>query len=385
MSRSTHARCAVGMLSIAAIGTLAQVAAAQSPAQSVPLPGVTATPATPSSPPAAAAGPAGPVPESKPQSPPQSPTEIHPPVPMHALSEAVTLESGATCLDADRLIRRVARWLGRDQVEMPIRVSVHGSAARANSVSFVIDRGAGDRAERSISDGPTDCDQLHSAVALSIALAIDATDPNSQGGALSSDDIPDDETLLQTPEKAEPPYFRLAAGLFGFATSGVLTDVAGAGAVRVEVGLVRWLDLRAGALTMAVGDQSIAGAALDTAWFDASLTGAYLEACPAFNAAPKFRALACAGTMAGSFRTAGHGPGISASSQASAWLALTGGFEAQAELASRLALAVSVDLAVPLIGHRIELLATDGSAAGDPRVLLPVGVLVGVGLVFRIL
>ena len=216
------------------------------------------------------------------------------------------------------------------------------------------------------------------------SLAIDATDPNAVSAALSSEDLPDDETLLQTPEKAEPPYFRLAAGVFGLATSGVLTDVAGAGAVRAEVGFVRWLDLRAGALTMAVGDQSIGGASLDTAWFEASLTGGGLEACPAFNVAPKFRALACVGAIAGRFRTAGHGSAINASSHASLWLALTGGFEAQAELASRLALAVSVDLAVPLIGHRIELQATDGTGAGRPRVLLPVGVLIGVGLVIRI-
>lgn len=374
----------MGVLSIAAIGTLASVVSAQPPAQAVAAGVKSAASSAAQSPSPAAASPASPVVGATPTGAAPSTAVVPAAAPTHALSEAVTLDSGATCLDADTLVRRVARWLGRDQVEIPIRVNVRGSAARANSVSFVIDRGADDRAERTIFDGPTDCDQLHSAVALSIALAIDATDPNAERGAPTSEELPDDETLLQTPKKAEPPYFRLAVGLFGLATSGVLTDVAGAGAVRAELGLVRWLDLRAAALTMAVGDQPIGGVALGTAWFEASLTGGHFEACPAFNVAPKFRALACAGTMAGAFRTVGHGSAISSSTHASLWLSVTGGFEAQAELSSRLALAVAVDLAVPLIGHRIQLQAADGSRAGQPRVLLPVGILIGVGLVFRI-
>jgi hypothetical protein len=306
-----------------------------------------------------------------------------PDVPTLALEQALTLESGATCLELDRLLGRVKRWLQRDRVEAPIHVHVKGSPTHERSVSFVIDRGGGKRASRAINDAPADCDQLHSAVALSIALAIDASDPNAEPGA-SLEDLPDDEELLEKPEPPSPPYFRLAIAALGQAGSGVLTDVSWGGALRVEVGFLRWLDLRAGALYSGVTDQNVGDVSLREARFDAQLLSGFVDGCGAHLVSAQFRMLACAGTAVGQLFLQGHGSAIESRAPAALWVAMLGSAEVQAELQPWLALGVSVELVVPLAKHRMVLVDLRGEQVGDARTLLPVGVLVGGGLIFRL-
>lgn len=315
------------------------------------------------------------------------------PAPKRPLAEALTLSPGATCLEEDVLARRVERWLERDRVDAAITVSVRGHAQRSNSVSFVIDRGADNRAERTIAEGPSDCDQLHSAVALSIALAIDASDAvdasaangaNAQGGHAAHVELPDDETLLEPAEKPGPRYFRLALAAFGHATSGVLTNVAWAGSARVEVGFLPWLDLRAGVVGTALADQTLDEVDEDDATFSVSLLAGRADACLAHGLALQFRAVVCAGALAGRFRTEGHGSALDAFVEDSMWFGGAGSIEAQAELQSWLALAVALDLWVPFVGHRIALQDVNGTRLGEPRELLPLGLLVGIGIVFRV-
>ncbi|HKU37923.1 MAG TPA: hypothetical protein VJR89_07245, partial [Polyangiales bacterium] len=48
--------------------------------------------------------------------------------PAIALEDIVSVNPGATCLERGRLIDRVARWLERTQVTIPLRVQVRGDS-----------------------------------------------------------------------------------------------------------------------------------------------------------------------------------------------------------------------------------------------------------------
>lgn len=297
-----------------------------------------------------------------------------PPVPSRPLNEALVLEPGATCLERERLVRRVERWLQRDRVDATLRVEVHGDRADRHKVVFVIDRGEGDRALRAIDDGPPDCDQLHAALALSIALAIDA---NLGLGSEPAPELPDDDALLAG--KETPRYLKLGAALMLHATSGLLTDVSAGASARLEIGFMPWLDLRLGAFGSTVDGQTIPDVSPGT--FAARLLAGRADGCVAHPIA-KLRLMACAGGMAGVFVAEGNGFAGDPGTDPQAWAALVGGFELQAELARWLALAVAVDLVVPFGTRTIQVVDPLGNPS-RPRTLTSVAVLVGAGPVLR--
>lgn len=331
--------------------------------------------------PGAAPGPARtPAPSNTAPSPNVAPTAPNPAPVTFPLDAAIVLNPGATCLDREMLVRRVARWLQRDRIEADLHVFVQGDRTRANAVSFVIDRGQGNRAERRVDDAPADCDQFHSALALSIALAIDATLRGEDGGEVETQ-LPSDEELLAKPPKAEPPYFRLAFAIFGQATAGLLTSVSGALSGRLDIGFVPWLDLRFGALATQLSNQNFA---IAPGTFSIELLAARLDVCLTHTMADGFRMAACAGGMQGGLRTRGHeDSNLSSDSGVGFWMAWVGSVEAQAELLPWLAIAASVDLVVPLARHRIVVTAPDSHMVVDQRKLTAVAVLVGAGPVFR--
>jgi hypothetical protein len=302
-----------------------------------------------------------------------SPAAALPSVPTRPLEQAVEFTPGATCLERELLLRRVARWLRRDDVDAGLTIKVQGSATRKNSASFAMVHVDGRRAERRIDDAPADCDQFHSALALSIALAIDAT---------LSAPAPAGEEPLAPPEPSGPPYFRLAFGVLGHATAGVLTDVSGALSARAEVGFVPWLDVRGSFVASALSDQRFPNA---EGRFDIQLLAGAIDACLAHSVAPHLRLAVCAGAMAGALQTRGHEDArLDARKDAKPWFGLDGSFEAQAELLPWLALVAGVDLVVPLATQRIIVAASDSNAAAGERELTSVGVLIGAGPVFRV-
>jgi hypothetical protein len=300
--------------------------------------------------------------------------------PLQPLAQAIAVEPGATCLQVEKLVRRVARWLQRELIDARIRIEVHGDRTQKNRVAFEIDRSGGERAERTISDAPEDCDQFHAALALSIALAIDASSQDSGLDRLRREELPSDEELLAKPEKPEPPYLRLGMALFGHATAGLLTDTSSAASARLEVGFLRWLDLRLGALGTQVDGQPLRPPAVDGTFYAGLLVGRF-DACAVWPVSDGLRALACVGAAAGSLRTRGH-HFATERTQNRLWSGALGGIEAQAQLLSWFALAASVDLTVPLARHRIQALGPHGELVGE-RLLTSVAVLIGVGPVFR--
>ena len=322
--------------------------------------------------PAASAAPPAATPEPAPEAAP-------PPVPQRPLDEALTLEANATCLERDKLLERVARWLQREHVDEGVEVLVRGSASDAHEVSFVIVRttaqGKPDRAQRTMADAPADCDQLHSALALSIALAIDAN-PGEAG-----EPLPDDEALLAGPP--EPAYFALGGALFVHASSGLLTDLAPALSLRVHVAFVPWLELRLGGLGSVLSGQTMPSriGTRIKGTFDVGVVLGRLDVC-GVHSLEQLRLAACAGGVMGTFGTRGDGFTADSFVQNRLYAAALVGFELQAELASVVALAAGVDLVIPFSDRQIRVVGPDLSVVGE-RSPGPVAVLVGVGPVFR--
>ncbi|MGD8858437.1 MAG: hypothetical protein PVI30_00395 [Myxococcales bacterium] len=309
--------------------------------------------------------------------PPPAPVEPqHPQVPLH---ERIAVEPGATCLDRRRLIRRVARWLERDRIDARIHVRVRGDEERAFGVTFTVERSADHEraAVRTIHDAPHDCDQLHSALALSIALAIDAT-LLEMATAAKAEPLPDDEELLGPAEPEQPRYLRLAAALLGQAGSGVLTGVSLGFGARFELGPAPWLDLRLGAFYTGVSGQEIGS--LD-GQFSADVLAGRLDVCGVVQPADELRMLVCGGVGAGRFHTRGEGFSPS-TEQSELWVATIFGLEAQIRAADWLHVAVGVDLLLPTARRRIQAVSPGGEVADDVTVT-SAGIVVGVGPVFR--
>jgi hypothetical protein len=299
------------------------------------------------------------------------------PVPRHSLLTAIDVRPGATCLAADKLVRRVERWLNQTKVDARIRVLVRGDESDAYKVAFSIDRGDGQApAVRRIDDAPADCEQLHSALALSIALAIDAS-------ILGGGELPDDDVLLEEPAQvaAEAPgYLRVALGVLGQLSTGLVTsDLAFGAAGRLELGFVPWLDLRVGVLFASAGGQRVEAI---PGSYEASIVGGRADVCGAYEPVAVLRLLACGSVVVGQFGTAGHDYTETAQ-QDSLWMAAGGGLEAQALVLDQLALALTADLLIPFARRTIRVLDTAGMPLAE-RELTSVGVVIGVGAVFRV-
>jgi hypothetical protein len=308
------------------------------------------------------------------------PSASAPAVPSRPLAEAIQVNPEASCLDAETLVRRVARWLQRETLDARLTIEVHGGTRTPAEPSFTIDAGDGERAVRKLDDAPADCDQLHSALALSIALAIDAT-LAERAQKTPPPAATDDDELLQ--EKPEPPYLRFAISLFGQAASNLVssTGVAPAASLRLELGLVRFLDLRVGALGSRVGGQEFGST---SGSFTVDLIAGRLEACPVL-ALRQLRVLGCVGTVLGSFRTIGRGfSGGGAGPVALGFYAFSASFELQAEILSWLGVAANVELIAPFQKRSIVLLAADGITPASEQEFESIGLLIGAGPVFRV-
>jgi hypothetical protein len=96
-----------------------------------------------------------------------------------ALKEAVRVEAG-TCLSAPSLVQAIGVWRGTTAVAEGVTVTVsQGSGARAR---FVVRRGDSVLGEREIDGANASCRELSDAVALLIAVALDAAEPGAAAG-----------------------------------------------------------------------------------------------------------------------------------------------------------------------------------------------------------
>ncbi len=209
------------------------------------------------------------------------------------LGDAITLDPGATCLDGLRLTEHVRQWLDSDEIDRRIRVRVLGNRRSSNKAVFIVDKGDGYPTERNFESVPESCVELHSALALSIALAIKAV----------RFDAP-----LREPPSPSAGLKRVAATFQWSFTTGIVnpafTAIAPVGpSGRFELGWLRWLDTRLGIMTSAAYGQLLKAG---EDWrYDVNLWAIRGDLCYGADPVENLRARACLGAAYGLLKTQG--------------------------------------------------------------------------------
>lgn len=88
-------------------------------------------------------------------------------------ASVITVQRGASCLDAERFVAHVNMWLEGGAPPADLRVIVIGDTTNRQATTFEPQRGSRVR-KRDFRAAPKSCDELHAALGLAIALAIDA-------------------------------------------------------------------------------------------------------------------------------------------------------------------------------------------------------------------
>jgi hypothetical protein len=280
------------------------------------------------------------------------------------IADALAVEPGATCLQADTLAEHVQVWLESNALAEGVSVHVVGSPDNPRVVSFVATRGGRVLAARRFDPGPASCEHLHAAVGLAIAMALSA----APAGEIAD---------LSPPRSPAPRRWALAASATGAA--GVLRNLAFGAEARVVWWFAPPIDLRLGVLGLASLPGTVAPFG---AHYDAQLLAGQIDACAGGPVEPSFRLEACAGFAGGAVVARGHSFTVPETSTG-AWTAVANEINGMVRLGDRWSLDLSAGLLVPL--RRASFVVKDPS--GDvivTRDLAGVGVLFGVGVISRL-
>lgn len=284
------------------------------------------------------------------------------------LAEAIVVSRSDACVEADALVRQVATWLGRDGVDaaLGVVVEVEGSAA-----SFEITRDGQAVASRRFDRLPADCADRRAALALAIALGLDAAILDSLGApAEARADTPPPPPAAPRPPRGE----RLAFSLEGEALLlvEVLPELALAGAASVALSAGEGVRLRAGVLA----SQQV-GTGLGRGHADLSLLAGRGDACYARTLEGEISLGGCASVLAGAVLAAGRGLPTVRSTEIP-WVALDARAEARWMPADPLAISVAVEALFPVLRPRLEV--GDGSGGVLHARTLPVaGIVIAIG------
>lgn len=317
------------------------------------------------------------------------PTAIDPgPV---AVADALVLEPGATCLEHDRLTEQVVTWLERDALDPRLTVVVEGDPLETRSLRFTLQDRGQPIAERRFAPGPSSCDDLHSVVALAIALAVDATVLESMGIGPTPTPTPP-PTPPPTPEPALPdrtaiePSPRLdleprrrpaddwavRAELRGLLTVGIPPTLGGGGQLGVEAGWRDLVDVRLGALGTSSGSRPAGEGTLTI-----TLAAARADLC----VGPRLRRVrprACTGVLAGGALAQGRGF-LRDYRTRLPWVAMAVGGDVRVGLGPRTALSFGLDGIVSLVRPVFDL--AEDFEVRELRDLPRFGAALGVGVV----
>ena len=294
------------------------------------------------------------------------------------LSEAIRL-GPSRCLNAKRIAEHTRMWLQRSDVDRRILVEV---ADAPEGVRFVVRRDGRVLGERTLEVKKIPCEEIHAALGLGIAAAIDATllpglgvpapapaaPPPPRARPAQPAPVPPPVIALPappappapappapTPPPAQPPRGKasiVTATVQEIVLVNVLPKVALGAAPSAELTVMPRLELRVaafvtGTTTVAVG--------VGTA--DVALFGGLLDACAATTALETWRLRACGGVVLGAVRAAGSGfPDSKAAT--SPWIAPNLRVDGRWSVTRAFGLVVGVDGFIP--GLRPELQFVDG-------------------------
>lgn len=293
-----------------------------------------------------------------------------------SVGEAIDLQAGPTCLEEERLERRVARWLKRDTIEAGLRIWVRGGPSE-NRVRFTLRRDGDYRTQRDLGEVPGDCGDRHAAVALAIALAIDAGQLGSLAEVEEEPAAPERSKLIMN-APAEPLWEPgLAISAIGGLGVGLLTAVAPAAAATVHIGFHQQFEVRLSGLWSGLFSHGVPGVSVK---YDATVVAGSVGLCGVVRGV--FFELATCGQMyGGMFRTESEGLASSGVVRSDYWAAGLG-LDFRLRLSGPLYLRTGVDMILPFAAAKLVVLDAFG-IVDKSQSLSPAAVFIGAGPMLR--
>lgn len=246
--------------------------------------------------------------------------------------EALSVQSNA-CFDATTLAAHVELWLKRSNLDRHIALEVRGDPQGTEGVTIEIRRDGHSVGTRVFPTFTVPCEDIRTAIAMSAALAIDATEHEAQLA----------EPAAQQPaavRRLPPPRAaRVATSLEGLALVRVLPTWTAGFAPAIAYSVVPAVALRASLLVTSTSSFALSGG-----YVDMSAIAGRLDACGAVPSGA-LRLRACAGFIAGRLDTEGSNF-VGATSNGTQRRAIVGGL-------------ARLDLRIPIAGSVGFLAAAD--------------------------
>jgi hypothetical protein len=296
------------------------------------------------------------------------------------LSDALTIEPGATCLERAALLEHIRSWREQDRVDQRIAIRVRGSSQDPHSLDFVVWLGDEVVIERSFDDVPDTCADLHAVVALAIAIALDDALPvelgiveQVQAGEGDVPDFTDPDAEPQGPRRRGPALaLTAAAGAF----IGVTPRPSFGGLLSFDIRPLEHFDVRIGALATHLPRFHLDAPGHDEGRVDVTVAAGRLDLC--WGTTPRrVRARLCGGLAGGATVSAGRGY-TNDFRRSTPWFAGIAGADVSARLIGPLWLELRVEGVFPFQRTVLDVRSTGGQLLARER--FPVaGVIVAVG------
>ncbi len=250
--------------------------------------------------------------------------------PERDLSSAVRVLTLNPCLEQTALVDEIEHWLGRSRVDARLSIDVRESN---EAVSFSVRMATKEPLTRAFSHLPPDCEEQRAAIALSVALAIDAVAPRSR--------------LARTTP--------ILVTVDGAVTTSLPSRVGLGGSADLYVPLRDWFVPRVGFFAAQTAEQSLSAEL--PARFDTRLLAGNLDGCVATWPTPWLFAVGCMGFRLGALSTSGSGLAENRTN-AALWSALGAALELHARFTPVLGLHLAVDALVPFRDTDAQILDT---------------------------
>jgi hypothetical protein len=296
--------------------------------------------------------------------------------PARPLREAITVDPGASCLDAASLMDQVQSWVGTDAVDAGVGVEVRGSPDQPRVVGFRILRGGGVAAVRTFDPGPARCEQLHAVLGLAIAMALKASliEEIAQTAAPTAAAV----VAPEGPAAAIEAPLPWSAAVQPVVALAVLPDAAFGVDVRAERAIVHALRVRLGVFgVLASGETFDSAPGHFTTW----LFAPRLDLCASLALVSHLQAHGCMGMSGGWLHAQGFSY-PSSQSQFIRWLAVANELGLRAELSRHWAIDLDATLVLPVARNSIVVRDYSGNVILQ-RDLAPAGWIFGAGPLFR--
>ena len=287
------------------------------------------------------------------------------------IGDVLTVEPGATCLDAATLADHIRAWLGSNALAADVAVKVQGSSDQPRTVRFEAFRGGQIIATRQFDPGPASCEHLHAAVALAIAMAVNP----ALLGELAAPIRP----VTAGASPGEPAPRPWALGVSALGTTNVLAGVALGLDARVQRSLTSSLAVRAGLFALASLPGRFEGLG---GHYNLELLAAQLDLCTGVGPWGWLRLQGCTGFAGGPIVARGYSFTVSQIA-VKPWMAVVNGIALIAALGPRWSLDLSLGLLLPL--ERMSLLVSNPTGGVvRTRDLDLVGDFAGLGVTYRL-